>query len=193
MPSRTEDRRTAIADTVIEVLASQGARGLTHRAVDTAADLPPGSTSYYFRTREALLIAAAGRLADLDLAAGGHATPPRTIDELAEMLARLVYAQANLYRDRTLARYHLSLEAARYPAVSAVLDELGTRFTLAAVALLTAVGADDPHRDARALVAVCAGIVYESTVGGQRPFTRAETKAVLLDLLRARTASDTAT
>jgi len=35
-----------ITDAAIEVLAAQGVKGLTHRAVDTAADLPPGSTSY---------------------------------------------------------------------------------------------------------------------------------------------------
>ena len=45
-----QDRRQLIARTALHVLATAGARGLTHRAVDTAAAVPAGSTSYYFRT-----------------------------------------------------------------------------------------------------------------------------------------------
>ena len=51
-------RRERIADAVIIVLGEQGSRRLTHRAVDHQADLSPGSTSYYFRTRADLLEAA---------------------------------------------------------------------------------------------------------------------------------------
>ena len=57
-------RRDLITSTAIETLAGRGMRGLTHRAVDQAAGLPAGSTSYYFRTREALLQATVERLAD---------------------------------------------------------------------------------------------------------------------------------
>ena len=49
------DRRTTLLDAALELVGTQGMRGLTHRAVDAAADLPPGSTSNYFRTRAALL------------------------------------------------------------------------------------------------------------------------------------------
>jgi len=47
---------------VIEILAEGGARALSHQAVDTRLDLAQGSTSYYFRTREALITAAAVEL-----------------------------------------------------------------------------------------------------------------------------------
>ncbi|MDX6764908.1 TetR family transcriptional regulator, partial [Streptomyces sp. F8] len=78
------DRRTLIADTAIGLVAAAGLRGLTHRAVDAAAGLPAGSTSYYFRTRTALIAACYQRLAELDLAdvddgaAPGSAAPPAT-------------------------------------------------------------------------------------------------------------------
>src|SRR5262245_53564436 len=62
------DRRVAIADAAIALLASEGSRGLTHRAVDAHLELPKGSTSYYFRTREALIAAAGTRLASIDRA-----------------------------------------------------------------------------------------------------------------------------
>ena len=62
------DRRTAILDGALAVLAEQGMRGLTHRAVDAAAGLPPGSTSYYFRSRAALVAGCVQRLLERDLA-----------------------------------------------------------------------------------------------------------------------------
>ncbi|HEX4108266.1 MAG TPA: TetR family transcriptional regulator, partial [Solirubrobacteraceae bacterium] len=65
-PVRQSPRRTAIGQAAVEVLARHGSRGLTHRAVDRELGLAPGSTSAYFRTRAALLGAAAEQLAELD-------------------------------------------------------------------------------------------------------------------------------
>ncbi|HEY1174567.1 MAG TPA: TetR family transcriptional regulator, partial [Phytomonospora sp.] len=56
-----DGRRGLVADAAIALLADKGTRGLTHRAVDEQAGLPQGSTSYYFRSREALLKGALDR------------------------------------------------------------------------------------------------------------------------------------
>ncbi|GHF32448.1 TetR family transcriptional regulator [Kitasatospora xanthocidica] len=48
-------RRTALADAAIEVLAREGARGLTFRAVDVQAGVPNGTASNYFANRDHLL------------------------------------------------------------------------------------------------------------------------------------------
>jgi AcrR family transcriptional regulator len=63
-------RTRQVGDAAIAVLAEHGARGLTHRAVDQAAGLPPGTTSNYARTRAALLTLALARIAELDVAEG---------------------------------------------------------------------------------------------------------------------------
>ncbi|WP_328524414.1 TetR/AcrR family transcriptional regulator [Kribbella sp. NBC_00359] len=63
------DRRDAIADAAIHLVATRGLRGLTHRAVDAEAGLPPGSTSYYLRTRNALLTACVNRMLARDMTA----------------------------------------------------------------------------------------------------------------------------
>jgi AcrR family transcriptional regulator len=65
----TGSRREAIADAAVGVIADRGIRGLTHRAVDEAAGLPAGSTSYYFRSRAALLEAVVAHLVVVDQAA----------------------------------------------------------------------------------------------------------------------------
>lgn len=59
-----------VGDAAIAVLADEGARGLTHRAVDAAGRLPPGTTSNYARTRAALLAITLRRIAELDAAEG---------------------------------------------------------------------------------------------------------------------------
>ena len=50
MPELTP-RRREILDAAVEVLAEQGLKGLTHRAVDRRAGLSEGSSSAYFRSR----------------------------------------------------------------------------------------------------------------------------------------------
>ena len=57
-------RRREILAAATTVLAQQGNRGLTHRAVDRQAGLSEGSSSAYFRTREALLRALGDFVAD---------------------------------------------------------------------------------------------------------------------------------
>ena len=61
-----QTRRQAIAAGALDVLAEQGTHKLTHRSVDRHLGLPQGSTSYYFNSREALLMAAADALAQAD-------------------------------------------------------------------------------------------------------------------------------
>ena len=53
--AKNDSRRRTIADAGLTVLAREGSRGLTHRAVDIAAQVPTGTTSNYFRSRDALI------------------------------------------------------------------------------------------------------------------------------------------
>ena len=72
------------------------------------------------------------------------------------------------------------------PAVAIVLAEYGSRFASAATKLLRSLNAHDPGRDAHALLAVLAGLVFQSTVGGSRPYTYEEFRTVISDVLVAR-------
>src|SRR5258705_9319538 len=62
------ERRRELCDAAIQLLAADGAKGLSHLKVDRKAGVPDGTTSFYFRTRSALLRAVAERLAEVDLA-----------------------------------------------------------------------------------------------------------------------------
>ncbi|KOU42302.1 TetR family transcriptional regulator [Streptomyces sp. WM4235] len=50
------ERRVALLDAAIEVLAHEGSRGLTLRAVDAEAGVPTGTASNYFANRGQLLV-----------------------------------------------------------------------------------------------------------------------------------------
>lgn len=162
------DRRTEILDGALGVLAEQGMRGLTHRAVDTAAALPQGSTSYYFRSRAALVAGCVARLLELDLAVEvpAVAQAPLDLDAVAGVLARVGVAMAVDQRHRTLARYELSLAAVRDPDLRAELVRGGDTIRRLGAATLGALGATDPTAAADELAAVLDGLVLTALVRG---------------------------
>ncbi len=123
------DRRTTLLDAAIEVLGRHGARGLTHRAVDEAAGCPPGSTSNYFRTRDALLAGVVTRFAtrENEVVAQAARLEAATAAELARALADLAHLAVGANRTLTLARYVVLVEGARSPSLQAVLREAGRR------------------------------------------------------------------
>ena len=81
-------RRDLLCDCAISVLAAEGGRGLTHRAVDRAAGVPEGTTKNYFPSRDALLGAAADRMdasgcqSALVVDASGHLQGRATVADL---------------------------------------------------------------------------------------------------------------
>lgn len=119
--ARNDDRRRALTDAAIAVLAEEGARGLTHRAVDAAAGVPTGTTSNYFRSRDELVAALFARISERltpnpEVAARLAARAPSRklfADYLRDIVARL---SAN--RDVTLALFELRLESTRRPEVA---------------------------------------------------------------------------
>ncbi|MFF4318899.1 TetR/AcrR family transcriptional regulator [Streptomyces sp. NPDC001568] len=164
------DRRTLIADTAIGLVAAGGLRSLTHRAVDGAARLPAGSTSYYFRTRTALIGACYGRLVELDLEDlegrdGDAQAGPLDRDGVARILGALLHRWLTEGRARQLARFELSLEAARNPELEPELHRAGLRARARAAGVLTALGAARPQESAELLAAWTDGLLYDRLAG----------------------------
>ena len=123
-------------------------KGLTHRAVDAAAQVAEGTTSNYFRNRTALVEAVLDRLEHLDtqlLRDQGAAGPPRNLEELAGQLASMLLALAGEHAGLTRARLALSLD--RPEAVTAG----HFRLVGGLVPALTALGVPDAATRARDL------------------------------------------
>ncbi|MEW2193340.1 TetR/AcrR family transcriptional regulator [Streptomyces microflavus] len=123
------DRRDRLRDAAIAVLAEEGGRGLTHRAVDRAAEVPDGTTKNYFPTRDAVLRAVAERCLEqyLALTAQLAAGPgPADREGLTALFRTLLENVAGPGRPRLLACLELQAEAARRPWLSALLDPMAS-------------------------------------------------------------------
>lgn len=155
-------RRELLCDTVISVLAAEGGRGLTHRAVDRAAGVPLGTAKNYFPTREALLRAAAERMTRLHAEAVARlrdttpadVTPTRVAELYPALLRRAVLEDPT----HLLAMAELYLEAVRRPAVREALGRMVVSNAEAGASLHRAAGLPSTARDAGLLDAYFLGV-----------------------------------
>lgn len=159
MPPTNPARRRALTDAAIELLASSGVHGLTHRAVEKQAGLPPGTASNYFRSREALLVAAAERVAELHHADTGRAVGQRPAT-LAGLLTESLLTAATTLRDRYLAIFELQLEAARRPPLASALAALHDTALRVTAGHHDTLGTAVPREKLPALIALYGGALF---------------------------------
>ncbi|PZH14752.1 TetR family transcriptional regulator [Streptomyces sp. NTH33] len=116
------ERRAALVDAGVEVLAREGARGLTFRAVDAEAHVPVGTASNYFTNRDDLLrqidVRLHSRLAPDPEVFAALMNRPKDRSLVAAFMHDLL---ARATRDRTgyLALLEMRLEATRRPGLRA--------------------------------------------------------------------------
>ena len=119
--ARNDHRRQLLADAGLDVLAEEGARGLTHRAVDRAADVPAGTASNYFPTRDALIDALvtriSERLAPSPQFLQERADRPPSRELFTEYLRDIAHRLLG-ERQVTIALFELRLESLRRPEVA---------------------------------------------------------------------------
>jgi DNA-binding transcriptional regulator YbjK len=191
-PARKRDgdeRRRQLCDAAIEVLAEHGSRGLTHGQVDRYAEVPDGTTSYYYRTRTALLRGIGKRVAEIDVA-NLQSVIDEPVDPLSPFahLARLTMMQADgpgLMLNR--ARHELLLAAARDPDIAEKSQAFVARInTLAqdAIAHLQP-GTDNPELLAAQTTAVTTFIagVFTRLTSGDRTINDAGQLGRLLEAI----------
>ncbi|MFF4712591.1 TetR/AcrR family transcriptional regulator [Streptomyces eurythermus] len=126
MARRNDQRRAALVDAAIEVLARDGARGLTFRAVDTEAAVPVGTASNYFADRDDLLTQAGARVYERlrpdEATVRRQRAAGRDRETYAELMRELV-GRVAAFRTGYLALLELRLEATRRPGLRDVLTE----------------------------------------------------------------------
>ncbi|MGW0561606.1 TetR/AcrR family transcriptional regulator [Streptomyces sp. NPDC003016] len=124
MVRRNDQRRAALVDAAIEVLAREGARGLTFRAVDVEAAVPAGTASNYFANRDDLLTQSGARVYERlqpdEATIARHRAADRDRETYAELMRELIGRVAS-FRTGYLALLELRLEATRRPALREVL------------------------------------------------------------------------
>lgn len=117
-------RRAHLADAGLRVLAREGARGLTHRAVDRQAGVPVGTSANYFPSRVELLGALGNRvferLAPDPARLEVLAQRPPDLESFTEYM-RYIVERTTADPDLTIALMELRLEARRQPGLADVL------------------------------------------------------------------------
>ncbi|MHC5902858.1 TetR/AcrR family transcriptional regulator [Streptomyces sp. S6] len=126
MARRNDERRVALIDAALEVLAREGARGLTFRAVDKEAAVPPGTTSNYFLNRDDLLTQSGARVYERlqpdEATIERQRTAGRDRETYAALMRELV-TRVSAFRTGYLALLELRLESTRRPALRALLTD----------------------------------------------------------------------
>ncbi len=120
------DRRAALLDGAIAVLAREGARGLTQRAVDKEAAVPIGTASNYFRNRDDLLVQAGARV--YERLRPGEDALTEMFDQARDAasygaMMRESVGRVAAFRSGYLALLELRLEATRRPELRTLLTE----------------------------------------------------------------------
>ena len=180
-------RRRELLDAALHVVAEEGLRGLTHRAVDRRAGLPEGTCSAYFRTREALQLGLTQYVAaqcgeDVATLADQLAEHPVGSPHVEERVVELTVGAFESWLEEPellLARIELSMEAARNPGLAALLTEYRQRLVGVVEGSLTARGKPHGERTAEMLVAASDGLLIAAL---QKPAT--ERRSFLSESLR---------
>ncbi len=149
------DRRTVITDAAISLIAHSGVRALTHRGIDAALELPSGSTSYYFRTKQDLIDAVVARITESSRAAFEQVTSGDPVEVTVSYLADLLTERA----DQLRARHALTIDPTVEPAAR---DRL-------ARCLFSAEGATEllgEVRQGEGFVALCEGLIAVALMRG---------------------------
>jgi len=175
-------RRRELLDAALGVVADDGLRGLTHRAVDRRAGLPEGTCSAYLRTKQVLLLAVAEHVAatlsaDVDRLAGELAECEGDTEQ-AVLRTSAMFDRWLEERELVMAKLELSLEAPRNPAVAEVLSVWRGRLVTVVDGMLTRAGRAHSLSRSEALVASFDGLLIAAL---QKP--PAERRAFLSESL----------
>ncbi|GAA1016503.1 TetR family transcriptional regulator [Acrocarpospora pleiomorpha] len=182
MPPTNQARRRALTDAAIALLATAGVHGLTHLAVEKEAGLPRGTASNYFRSREALLVAAAERIvelhhADMDQAAEQHKTTESV--QFVDLLTESLLAAATTWRNRYLAIFELQLEAVRRPVLASALAGLQDTSTQFTAGHHDQLGLAIPRESIPALITLYGGALFTLVTAPPASVTRNVVQAVV--------------
>ncbi|RRO18095.1 TetR family transcriptional regulator [Saccharopolyspora rhizosphaerae] len=160
------NRRELLAEAAVEVLARDGGRGLTHRAIDREARVPEGTTKNYYPTRNALFEAIAHHLAERHVAAleALCENVPDDIgaEDVTALYAAMLGRMSGSARSHFLALFELHLEGVRNPEVRALLGEISRASVDTAVQLHAAVGRPMGRRGAGLLDAGMLGVALSA-------------------------------
>ena len=182
-------RMQQLLDAGVEVVAAEGLRGLTHRAVDRTAGLPEGSCSAYLRTRLALLTAmttyVSSSFADDVRKLADTINEHPGDDDCAVRETSSMFLGWLEHPELLVTRLELTLEGQRQPELADV-SIAGGRQLLAIVAdVMVRAGHPDPEERAAVLMAAMDGVLMRALrepAGHRREFVERSLQLLISSL-----------
>jgi DNA-binding transcriptional regulator YbjK len=181
---RGRARRERLIEVTIELVAREGIDAVTHRRVAELAQVPLGSTTYYFASREEMLVEALKAFGRQEIAAirarlaellTHKPSRRRYVDGLVDFLA----PQLTDYHWQTVAQYALLCEAARRPELEPVAREWNQAWWAVLEELFQALKVPNPGLEARMLLAMLDGFLLEQLAAPDPDFVSATLKPAL--------------
>lgn len=164
--ARGAARRTQVLDAAIRVLAREGTRGVTHRAVAAEAGTSLRATTYYFGSRKELLTEAFRHYIDQAIARfeviRAPLPPQDPIAAAARMLTAVVVSDLEHDRPGLIAEYELVLELSRDPTLEPLYQEWQERLLEILAGYAEGLGSPTPRRHARIVLATLRGLEIEA-------------------------------
>jgi DNA-binding transcriptional regulator YbjK len=157
-------RRLLLLQTTLRLIAEDGIDAVTHRSVAEAAGVSPGSTTYWFASRQDMLRQALEHFARLEIEGlherlgpirGRRHSQSRLVDEFTELLL----PQLGRDRWRTVAQYAFMQEAARRPELEAVCRQWSEAWESELAELFASLGTPLPRLEATMFLAMLDGLL----------------------------------
>jgi DNA-binding transcriptional regulator YbjK len=180
-------RRQDIIEATLRVMARDGLRAVSHRAVASEASVPLASTTYYFRDLEDLIIESflhwsEGQRRDIEafqvrvLALLSQTRVAGTAEALADAASAYVLDQVRRLRSDRVLEYAFLHEAIRVPRLRAALERQQQGYLDFLREFHAALGSPQPELDAQITNSVLLGL-EKSALLSQGPV---EIRAVML-------------
>jgi TetR/AcrR family transcriptional regulator, regulator of biofilm formation and stress response len=157
----TLGRREQILEAALRVIGRAGVQAVTHRAVAEEADVPLGSTTYYFESRDDLIRQALEYVAASEVERyGRRGDQLRTVESPGELADRLIDELVAAAQDRIayIAEYELWLEAGRRPELRDAAQNWCDAEQRSVAVAMEALGSGEPATDASLVVAAIDGL-----------------------------------
>ena len=188
---RGEQRRLEVLEATVRLLAREGPRAVTHRAVAAEAGTSLRATTYYFDSRDALLTEALRHYAQTALSRFDTIRAPRIaafddpIEAAADLLAETVLSDVVEDQAGLVAEYEVVLEISRRPVLEATYRAFQRKLEEMLSGYAALLGSDDPDLDARLVLATLRGLELEALSRPSTPPDRADLRKAFTRLLRS--------
>jgi TetR/AcrR family transcriptional regulator, regulator of biofilm formation and stress response len=176
------DRRDAILEAALRVIARSGADAATHRAVAAEAGVALASTTYHFESKSALVREALELVIERSTAAVARYTAgpgPADGEQLVDRLVRLVVALSNDRRAPLAAQYELILEAGRRPDLQPLAERWNEAYLGGLVALVRRAGLADPQLAAETISNLIEGALLNQLALPRQGFAEGRLREML--------------